>query len=662
MQNKVLASPEDGDRPKLCSMWSAILVPLIRQVDCARFISATAGTAAAIVVSAFVVSGATAQTPGDGGVLAANKVAMAGLPPAGTLEQSYSFSGLGLEGSANRTIDLATGMYVESMEGGPISVGSGYDGEIPWMRDFSGAFTAEQGGDRPQLAVNQAFRYASAWWRPNFGGAQVTFVGRETEGKSSADHLTVTPRGGSPFDAWFDADSHLLTRISETQGIFRTQTFYSDYQRVNGVMLPRTIVMDPGFGPQSDETLKLKQAVVSPPRLPQAYTRPTTPLTGATIANGAADATVPFRLLNNHIYVEAFVNGKGPYTFIVDTGGHAVLSPRLAGLISSDVKGTVPTAGVGDKTATIGFTPVAEIAIGNVKLQHQTAFVSEVYDTAIEGIPVDGMVGFELFRRFAVRIDYQQQTLTFTDPAHFDPRDAGEMIPFKFYDHLPDVEGFIDAHPARFDIDTGSRGEIDLTAPFVKRSAIKEAYPSRIEALTGFGVGGAVYSEVVRLSSVTLGTVRIDRPVGELSDAAHGSFSDANYEGNIGSALLKRFVVTFDYAHQRMYLKRVVPEPADVGTFDKSGLWFNAGAGGYVVVAVDKGGPGEKAGIVVGDVIAVIDGNPVQSADLSAVRERFRTQPSGTSVHLDLLSGATRRQVALVLQDLVPPLDAPTVR
>ena len=643
-------------------MWSAILLTPIRRIDFATFFSATAGAATAIVVSALISGEAAAETSGDGGILAANKAAMAGLPPAGTLAQSYSFSGLGLEGSAVRTIDLATGMFVEGMEGGPISVGSGYDGEIPWMRDFSGAFTAEQGGDRPQLAVNQAFRYANAWWRPNFGGAAVTFIGRETDSKAPTDHLTVAPRGGSPFDAWFDADSHLLTRISETQGIFRTQTFYSDYQRIDGVMLPRTIVMDPGFGPQSDETLKLKQAVVSPARSPEAYARPTTPPTGATIADGAAVATVPFRLLNNHVYVDTLVNGKGPFTFIVDTGGHAVLSPRLAGLISSDVNGVVPTAGVGDKTSTVGFTPVAEISIGDVKLQHQTAFVTEVYDTAIEGIPVDGMVGFELFRRFAVRIDYQQRTLTFTDPARFEPRDAGEMIPFKFYDHLPDVEGFIDAHPARFDIDTGSRGELDLTAPFVKRSAIKEAYPSRIKALTGYGVGGAVYSEVVRLSSVRLGSVCIDRPVGELSDAAHGSFSDANYDGNIGSALLKRFVVTFDYARQRMYLKRAVPEPADVGTFDKSGLWFNAGAGGYVVVAVDKGGPGEKAGIAVGDVIAEIDGSPVQSADLSAVRERFRTQPSGTSVHLDLLSGATQRQVTLVLQDLVPPPDGPTAR
>ena len=62
-----------------------------------------------------------------------------------------------------------------------------------------------------------------------------------------------------------------------------------------------------------------------------------------------------------------------------------------------------------------------------------------------------------------------------------------------------------------------------------------------------------------------------------LSEEKAGSISDPNYDGNVGSALLKRFVVTFDYAHQVMYLKRIEATPPDVGTFDRSGLWINAG-------------------------------------------------------------------------------------
>lgn len=79
-----------------------------------------------------------------------------------------------------------------------------------------------------------------------------------------------------------------------------------------------------------------------------------------------------------------------------------------------------------------------------------------------------------------------------------------------------------------------------------------------------------------------------------LSEAKAGSLSDPAFEGNIGSGLLKRFVVTFDYGHQVMYLKRIIPQPNDVGTFDRSALWINAKDGGYEVVDVAKGSAGDS--------------------------------------------------------------------
>ena len=48
------------------------------------------------------------------------------------------------------------------------------------------------------------------------------------------------------------------------------------------------------------------------------------------IAGGAAETTIPFKLINNHIYGKAKVNGKGPCTFIFDTGGVNIVTPATA--------------------------------------------------------------------------------------------------------------------------------------------------------------------------------------------------------------------------------------------------------------------------------------------------------------------------------------------
>jgi hypothetical protein len=609
--------------------------------------------------AALLPVGAKSQISTASAVFAENRAATES-PQQGALELRFGFAGFGMTGTASRTVDLSTGAYVETTSGGPVTLGSGFDGKTPWMRDFSGAYTPQEGGDRPALAINQAYRLANLWWRPDFGEAEIVYLGREESGGATSDHLRVKPKGGKPFEAWFDARSHLLTRVREIQEFMLTQTLFSDYARIGGVLLPRSTVIDLGAGPPGFITLTLQSAQLGPVRPLAEFGCPETVPNDSTIDGGAESASLPFRLLNNHIYVGVFVNGHGPYTFIVDTGGHLALSPRLAAELGAEAEGKAPASGAGEKIASTAFASVNQLALGMVSLRHQTAFVTNVYDTAVEGIPVDGMVGFELFRRFVVQIDYGRQTLTIFNPGRFRPVDAGVMTPFVFYDHLPDVAGLIDGIPARFDIDTGSRGELDVTSPFVKRTELHSKYPDAVEAVTGWGIGGPVTSTVVRLPSLTLGDVRVDGPIAELSDATRGSFSDSNYDGNIGSAFLKRFVVTFDYARQRLYLRQGSSPASDIGTFDRSGLWFNAAPSGYIVTALDRGGPAATAGLLAGDVIMAIDGKAVRMAELSDVRQLLRTLPAGNIVRMDVDRGRDHHTFALQLRDLVAPEGKPS--
>ncbi|MGN6147285.1 MAG: hypothetical protein ACTHPD_01975, partial [Rhizomicrobium sp.] len=251
-------------------------------------------------------------------VLKANHAAVGNLPASGTARFEYAYSGEGLTGAAHSTQDIATGAYVESRRASAIGDGGGFDGKTPWMEDLSGTFTAQEGGDRIAVAVNEAYLNANAWWQPDHGGAAISYAGQENIDGKSNDHLVVTPKNGTKFDAWFDTKTHLLTRTAEPRQFFDTRTFYSDYRKENGVNLPHKIVFDNGVGPDGYDTLTLKSVTFGAVQPLSAYSRPTAPPAGATIDGGSV--TVPFRLLNNHIYLQATVDGKGPYTFILDTG------------------------------------------------------------------------------------------------------------------------------------------------------------------------------------------------------------------------------------------------------------------------------------------------------------------------------------------------------
>jgi len=604
-----------------------------------------------VVLLAFFATSAVAQTAEA--VVQANQAAMGDFPREGTLRVQYAVEVSGLKGTATYTIDLATGGFVDELDTDPLSSATGFDGKTPWMREISGVPVRQEGGDRIRVATNEAYRNANLWWRTDRGGAQLSYVGREKADGRQLDHLAVTPKNSTRFDAWFDADSHLLVRTAEPQMFFKTQELYDDYRRFDDVMLAGSRQLDSGSGPSNIQKMKVTSVTHEPARPSTAFARPATPPRGGELVDGAVTDAVPFRLLNNHVYVEARVNGQGPYTFIVDTGGHTLFSPRVVKEAGLESVGQSESSGSGEKTKTTGFARYREIAIGKARLRDQVGFTIEIYEPSIEGIHVDGMIGFEYFSRFAVRLDYGARTMTTMDFAHFDPKGAGIAVPFKFYDHLPQVPGTVDGVPAVFDIDTGSRSELDATAPFVARHKLRDKYSKGVTAITGWGVGGPSRSYVARVRAVTFDTIKVDDVVINLSAAKGGSFSDANYDGNIGSGFLKRFAVSFDYPNQTLYLRRLSPQPPDVGRFDRSGMWINAAAGAYEIKSIAANSPAAAAGLAEGDLITTLNGQPAVAEHLSDARTMLRELPAGTEVAVTYKRGGSEQQTQLRLRDQI---------
>lgn len=609
----------------------------------------------AILAASMLLSCGTALAQDTGAVLQANEAAAGGDAWSGktALTLKYKYSGQGMTGTTASTYDLNVGAFVDSFDIGPMKGANGFDTKVAWTQDMSGAVTPEAGGDTRQLAINEAYRDANLWWRPDYGGASISSRGARTEGGTSFDVLTVAARGGKPFDAWFDTKTHLLARTIEIQGFQTITTYFSNYQSVEGVRIAAKQLVDDGTGEQYRQTFTLSSARFIPSRALASYAAPKVTLTDARIMNGSGRTTVPFQLLNNHIYANVLVTGKGPFLFIFDTGGHDLLMPDIAKMLALSVEGSSPGTGAGEAVVSTGFTRDVTFRIGDLVIKNQAIAVLPIASREVEGFEERGMVGFDVFRRFVTVIDYGRKTLTFINPAQFDPRGAGSAVPFVFYNHLPQVDGSFEGKGAKFDIDTGSRDELTLTKPFVDADHLIAKHPKGVTAVDGWGVGGRSIDYITRGTELTLGPVKIEHLVVGLATQGKGAFSDSNYQGNVGTALLKRFVVTFDYDHQIMYLKALPAPVPDTGTFDRAGFWINGSPKGFKIADLTPGGPAQKAGLATGDDITAIDGVAASSLSLSDARRRLRDDKPGTVVTLTVARGSERREVALTLADQI---------
>lgn len=566
----------------------------------------------------------------------------------GRYVSTYDYSGDSMTGIEMSTVDVDSGAFVRERKAGLTSSADGYDGRHAWMRDLSGYATPQDGGNKPALAINAAYRNANRWWKPGMDGARVIVA--------ECDHLTVTPKGGLSFDAWFDPSTHMLARVREMQ-TFGTvyDTRYLDYALRAGQRVATKIEITSNDNAGSLATLRLRSVEHSASD-PRRFSLPARqPVDWSVPASGSV--TVPFKLLNNHIVMDVSINGHGPFPFILDTGGHDILTPSTLAALGLTSTGGAQSGGAGEKMVQNGYAKVDLVGVAGLELRDQTFVTLDFSPAAVEGIQLGGMLGVEFFERFVIDIDYGASTVTITDPAKFgagQQRAAGTAVPIALYDHMPHVAGTFEGRAARFNIDTGSRADVTMTSPYVGRANLRAAHPDAVTVTDGWGVGGPSRSTVIRASSLTLGPVAIQRPIAGLSTAAHGSFSDAAYDGNVGSGLLKRFVTTFNYARNTMYLRPLTQPDADVGRFDRTGMWLNLGSGGMEIKDVASNGPAAEAGLQVADLVTAIDGKDVARMPLSDVRRILKLLPTDRSIIIGYLRGGSAHTASLRPRNLIP--------
>lgn len=610
--------------------------------------------AAFAAITATSVAALAAGSADD--VLKANKAATGG--PAWDSKIAISidadYAGQGLTGDTHSLNDLKTGHTVTHYKVGPAEGANGFDGKTPWLRDTSGTITEQEGGDALVLAVNDAYRNANLWWKPDHGGAAIESKGEVTNAEGRFDVLVVTPKGGKSFEAWFDTGTHYLAKVIEKQGPQTVTTSLMNYGPEDGIKLPHKMLIDSGVGAQYIQTITVKKVTFLGAQPDSTFAMPKSVVTDFSIAGGAPSTTIPVTIVNNHIYGAAKINGKGPFTVIFDTGGHNILTPALAKQLGLKVEGKLPGGGAGEAVMEGGFANGVDFSVGDATVKSQLAIVMPLDKLGdIEGIPMPGMVGYETFRRFVTRVDYGASTLTLIDPAKFDPKDAGTPVKFVFNDHIPEVMGTIEGIPAKFDIDTGARSELTITKPFAETNKLKDSHPKGVDAVDGWGVGGPSTGYVTRIKDMTIGDVKIGPVVGSLANQDKGAFAGADYSANVGGGVLKRFVVTFDYNNRIMYLK---PRPApveDTNTYDRAGMWINVNGSTFKIVNVTKAAPAEEAGLLKDDIITAVDGKPAASVKLPDLRKTLRTAKPGTVVTFTVTRDGKPKDIKVTLRDLI---------
>lgn len=568
-----------------------------------------------------------------------------------TLQREGELNFAGLEGTFVSNEGIADARYVTSFELGPYAGAEGFDGKQAWFMDTSGDAVAQDAAGDRQAAHNLAWLAARGYWFPERHPAQMSFKGTDQHDGREFNVIEAVPQGGRPMELWFDAETRHLVRVLEHDGKAVREMTFLDYRPVDGVILPHWIIdLDASTGQAAEQNVR--EVTINPVFENDAFNMPGSRVADFDWPEHAANIELPFRLVNNHIYTDVYINGKGPLRFMLDTGGLNLLTRNAAERLGIESEGAIKASGTGEKTLDVGVARVETVSLGDLDIHNQTFFVADLSELQdVEGVPFDGLVGFEVFRRFAVRIGYEENRMQLFLPESFTYAGSGTRIPIRLSDRTPETDGSVDGISGVFSIDTGSRSALDLHGPFVRNNGLVERYCPCVETITGWGVGGPVRGRVARVGQLKLGEQEIDDVGVELTLQESGAYADSNLAGNVGGAVLKRFNVIFDYSRNEMILER----HAGTGTpdnIDKSGLWINRRGNELLVAAVAEDSAADNAGMQEGDEIVLVDDKPAGEIDLSALRQRLRDEPEGTTVTFRVRRNANERDISITLKNL----------
>ena len=245
------------------------------------------------------------------------------------------------------------------------------------------------------------------------------------------------------------------------------------------------------------------------------------------------------------------LNGKGPFAFQWDTGGHSVLSTDAAKALGLTGSGSNTFGGAGPGTISVKFAKVRSVTFGGLTLTDQTFSIADLDRSIVSRArkpALAGILGPEFCERLIISVVYHRHPFTFRPFASPVSRWKGVRIPISFIGDMPLVQASLNVKRGDFAIDTGNSGELVVQSHWAAANGLIEQL-RKGEERKSRGIGGWTRDWSSSAESLRLGNTTLENLPVEVSAYTAGSLASWTEAGNFGSSVLSQFTVVFDFQH-----------------------------------------------------------------------------------------------------------------
>lgn len=277
-------------------------------------------------------------------------------------------------------------------------------------------------------------------------------------------------------------------------------------------------------------------------------------------------AVIPFKLINNLVFIPVNINGVD-LTFLLDSGVNETI---LFSLDNKEVNFNevekIKFSGLGESMDIEGLKSEKNTVTIGKDYKDSQHMVFIILDESINfsshvGIPINGIIGYHFFKNYPVEINFTTKNIIiYKDEKTILKRQKRfTEFPMTIEGSKPyimaEVEMTNKKMPSKMLVDLGNSDAVWL---FPKVIEDFEYNRPNIEDYLGRGFNGDIFGKRSRIHSLSLGKFNFKQPLTAMPD----EYSIQNLKivpdrkGSVGSDILRRFTVIFNYPDKKLLLKK----------------------------------------------------------------------------------------------------------
>jgi len=345
--------------------------------------------------------------------------------------------------------------------------------------------------------------------------------------------------------------------------------------------------------------------------------------------------SLQFKSIKNLIIIPVYINEKGPFDFVLDTGvGPLIITePSIIDSLNFTTMRKIKVSGLGLETVEAFVSQNIKATVGRAEAQHiPTAILKEdLFNLSGHlGIKIYGLIGFNFFNSFIVDIRYAESRLIFTAPGAM-VKYRGSKIPIVIESMKPYVYADVatsdnEKISAKLLMDTGASHALSM------EMYNGEMFPlpySKIKANLGMSISGQIKGYLGRIKGFSIGGYDFKDVISGFPDyrVISQKIDLKTRNGNVGADLLRKFNIQFNYQEGFMYVK---PNGNFKTPFehDMIGMVVYLDQKEYkrfLIGEIDENSPAEKSGLCPDDEIIGVNFRPMNVYSLNELSELFKS-------------------------------------